>query len=72
MIIWAGNLPEEIPFYILRLQGGWQYLALALVLFHFVAALRGAPVARPEAQRIPPGGAGGASCSWCAPWTCTG
>jgi hypothetical protein len=36
LIIWAGNLPEEIPFYILRLQGGWQYLALALVLFHFV------------------------------------
>jgi hypothetical protein len=35
LIIWAGNLPEEIPFYIQRLQGGWQYLALALVLFHF-------------------------------------
>jgi hypothetical protein len=35
LIIWAGNLPEEIPFYIQRLSGGWQYLALALVLFHF-------------------------------------
>jgi hypothetical protein len=35
LIIWAGNLPEEIPFYIHRLTGGWQYLALAIVLFHF-------------------------------------
>ena len=35
LIIWAGNLPEEIPFYLQRLQGGWQFLALALVLFHF-------------------------------------
>jgi hypothetical protein len=35
LIVWAGNLPEEIPFYIQRLSGGWQYLALALVLFHF-------------------------------------
>jgi hypothetical protein len=35
LIIWAGNLPEEIPFYLQRLSGGWQYLALALVIFHF-------------------------------------
>jgi hypothetical protein len=35
LIIWSGNLPEEIPWYLRRLGGGWQYLALALVLFHF-------------------------------------
>ena len=35
LIIWSGNLPEEIPCYLQRLQGGWQYLALVLVLFHF-------------------------------------
>jgi hypothetical protein len=35
LIMWSGNLPEEIPWYIRRLHGGWQYLALALVLFHF-------------------------------------
>jgi hypothetical protein len=35
LIIWAGNLPDEIPFYIERLRGGWQYLALALVFGHF-------------------------------------
>jgi hypothetical protein len=35
LIMWSGNLPEEIPWYIRRLRGGWQHLALALVLFHF-------------------------------------
>jgi len=35
LIIWAGNLPEEIPWYLDRLRGGWQYVALALVIGHF-------------------------------------
>ncbi|MCA1815399.1 MAG: hypothetical protein LC746_03130 [Acidobacteria bacterium] len=35
LIIWAGNLPEEIPWYLRRLRGGWQYVALAIVLLHF-------------------------------------
>jgi hypothetical protein len=35
LIIWSANLPEEIPWYIRRLSGGWQLLALFLVLFHF-------------------------------------
>jgi hypothetical protein len=36
LIIWAGNLPEEIPYYLERLTGGWKYLSLALVFGHFV------------------------------------
>ncbi|NIR50805.1 hypothetical protein GWO43_19560 [candidate division KSB1 bacterium] len=35
IIIWSGNLPEEIPWYLHRLHGGWQWLALAIVIFHF-------------------------------------
>ncbi|MDZ7265734.1 MAG: hypothetical protein ONB48_00180 [candidate division KSB1 bacterium] len=35
LIIWSGNLPEEIPWYLHRLHGGWQWLSLALVVFHF-------------------------------------
>jgi hypothetical protein len=35
LIIWAGNLPAEITFYLKRLNGGWQWIGLALVLFHF-------------------------------------
>jgi hypothetical protein len=36
LIIWAGNLPSEITFYVKRLSGGWGSIALILVLFHFV------------------------------------
>jgi hypothetical protein len=35
LLIWSGNLPEEVPWYLARLQDGWVYVALALVLFHF-------------------------------------
>jgi len=35
IIIWSGNLPEEIPWYISRLNGGWGSIALLLVAFHF-------------------------------------
>ncbi|PWU10888.1 MAG: hypothetical protein C5B51_03625 [Terriglobia bacterium] len=35
LIIWAGNLPEEIPWYVERLRGGWQYVALLLIFGHF-------------------------------------
>ncbi len=35
LIVWAGNLPEEIPWYLARTRGGWGWLALVIVLFHF-------------------------------------
>jgi hypothetical protein len=35
LIIWSGNLPEEIPFYVHRLNGGWQYISVVLLLGHF-------------------------------------
>jgi hypothetical protein len=35
LIIWAGNLPDEIPWYLERLRGGWQYVGLALAIGHF-------------------------------------
>jgi len=35
LIIWAGNLPDEITWYMKRLNGGWGYVGLFLVLFHF-------------------------------------
>ncbi|HWX24921.1 MAG TPA: hypothetical protein VN083_07765, partial [Vicinamibacteria bacterium] len=35
LIIWAGNLPEEVTFYLKRLRGGWQFVGFALVVFHF-------------------------------------
>jgi hypothetical protein len=35
LIIWSGNTTEETPFYVQRLHGGWNVIAVALVLFHF-------------------------------------
>ena len=35
LIIWAGNLPNEITFYLKRLSNGWGWIALVLPLFHF-------------------------------------
>ena len=35
LIIWSGNLPEEIPWYLERIRGPWGYVALALVFGHF-------------------------------------
>ncbi len=35
LIIWSGNLAEEIPWYVERMRGGWSYVGLALILFHF-------------------------------------
>ncbi len=35
IVIWSGNLPEEIPWYLHRTTGGWQWIALFLIIFHF-------------------------------------
>jgi hypothetical protein len=35
LIIWSGNLPEEIHWYLSRLRNGWEWVAAALILFHF-------------------------------------
>lgn len=36
LIIWSGNLPEETPWYVRRLNGGWGWIAGVLVGFHFI------------------------------------
>lgn len=35
LIIWSGNLADEIPWYMARLKGGWQWIGMLLVIFHF-------------------------------------
>src|SRR5205807_6971027 len=36
LIIWSGNLPEEIPWYLRRGRGGWQWIAALLAVGYFV------------------------------------
>jgi hypothetical protein len=35
LIIWSGNQPEEITFYMTRLRGGWGVVAVLVLVFHF-------------------------------------
>jgi hypothetical protein len=35
LIIWSGNLQDEIPWYAVRASGGWAGIAVALIVFHF-------------------------------------
>jgi hypothetical protein len=35
-IIWSGNLPEEVLWYLHRLEGGWNWVPIALIFFHFI------------------------------------
>jgi hypothetical protein len=36
LIIWAGNLPDEITWYVRRFHGGWPAAGTALIFGHFV------------------------------------
>ncbi len=35
LIVWSGNLPEEIQWYLPRVRGGWGVIALLVIIFHF-------------------------------------
>ncbi|MGH9833219.1 MAG: hypothetical protein ACREBD_32460 [Blastocatellia bacterium] len=36
LIVWSGNLPEEIPWYLERFSGQWGWIGVALILLHFL------------------------------------
>ena len=54
LIIWSGNLPKEIGWYVHRRSGGWQWAALALATFQFFApfALLLSRAAKRHKQRL--------------------
>jgi hypothetical protein len=35
LIIWSANTAEEIPHYLVRMQGGYQWLGVGLIVLHF-------------------------------------
>lgn len=37
LLIWSGNLPEEITWYLPRVNGFWGFVALGLIILHFFA-----------------------------------
>jgi hypothetical protein len=36
MLIWIANVPEEIPWYVVRIRGAWGWVGAFLAAFHFV------------------------------------
>jgi hypothetical protein len=36
LIIYSANLAEEVPHYLVRWQGGYQYITIALIVLHFI------------------------------------
>ena len=36
LIIWSGNIPEEIHWYLARFRGGWGIIGGAILILHFV------------------------------------
>jgi hypothetical protein len=36
LIVWSANLPEEIPWYLRRMSGGWGILGAIVLALHFV------------------------------------
>ena len=73
LIIWSGNLPEEIGFFHDRLSGRLgRPCRCALALFHFARAVRLPPLARTSSATS--GGSSGSrgSSSSCAGWTSSG
>ena len=36
IIIWSANLQEEAPWYIHRSTGGWEWIAVAIFVLHFI------------------------------------
>ena len=36
MLIWVGNLPEEVPWILIRREGPWRLIGLFLIVGHFV------------------------------------
>ena len=59
LIIWAGNLPEEITWYMRRLHGGWGFVGLFLVIFQFAVPFAMLLVAAVQAGHHEAGLAGG-------------
>ena len=56
LIIWMGNLPDEISWYLHRLNNGWGYVALALVFGQFAfpfAMLLSRDLKRNPARLVP-------------------
>ena len=50
MLIWIANVPEEVPWYILRIDGGWLWVGAFLAVLPLLRPVLPPPLPRPEAR----------------------
>jgi len=53
LLIWIANLPEEVPWYLVRTDSGWKAVGIFLILFQFVLPFV-ILLSRPLKRRLPP------------------
>ena len=59
LIIWSGNLPHEIGWYLHRVPTSWRFVGLGLIVFHFARPVRAPALpSREAAGQHPPQGRG--------------
>ena len=51
LIIWSGNLPDEINWYLDRIRGSWGIIITLDFIFHWLIPFTHAAVARHQAQQ---------------------
>ena len=51
LIIWSGNIPDELPWYLNRIHGGWWTICSLDFICHWLIPFVPAALARPEAQQ---------------------
>ena len=59
LIIWSGNIKDEIPWYMTRAFGGWAVVAVILIVLHFALPFLAALAAQHQAARGAAGESGG-------------
>ena len=51
VIIWSGNLPDEIDYFLHRFSDGWLYVGAFIIVFQFFGPFRCCPVRRSGFRR---------------------
>jgi hypothetical protein len=52
LIIWSGDIPEEVTWYLFRVEGGWRALAIVIALIHFAIPFL-VLISRANKRRLP-------------------
>ena len=72
VLIWYANIPEETEFFMVRMEGGWQYISYGLPIMHFFVPFLFLLSRQHEAEPRAAGHRRGVDARSCTASTCTG